>query len=118
MDIDNRLKQYTSKPILEQYEFIRNTFQQELTQEFFNKIDIDDVILGTKDSLKKTKSFDKVLDFIKLLQTHHPQLYKEYFEYFDNFLIDYYCYHNQKEKLLQAITNFLNYPEKGIDFLF
>jgi hypothetical protein len=118
MDIDNWWRQYTSKPTSEQYEFIRNTFKQELTQEFFDKIDIDDVILGTKGSLENTKKFDKVLDFTKILQTYHPQLYDEYYEYFDSFLIDYYCYHNQKEKLLHSVTNFVKEPEKGIDDLF
>jgi len=118
MDIDNWWKQYTSKPTSEQYGFIRDTFQQELPQEFFDKIDIDDVILGTKDGLENTKKFDQVLDFTKILQTYHPQLYKEYDEYFDNFLIDYYCYHNQKEKLLQPVTNFIRKPDKGIDYLF
>lgn len=118
MDIDNWWRQYNSKSTSEQYEFIRNTFKQGLTQEFFNKIDIDDVILGTKGSLENTKKFDNVLDFTKILQTHHPQLYKEYYEYFDNFLIDYYCYHNQKENLLQPVANFIKEPVKGIDDLF
>ena len=118
MDIDNWWKQYTSKPTSEQYEFIRNTFKQKLTQEFIKKIDVVDVILGTKGGLENTKKFDDVLDFIKILQTQQPQLYKKNYEYFDSFLIDYYCYHNQKEKLLQPITNFLKKPEKGIDYLF
>jgi len=63
------------------------------------------------------KNFENVLKFTALLQEKHPALFKEHFQYFDDFLIDYHSFHNNRTEAEKSFSNFLENPVQGYDQL-
>ncbi|RLD62695.1 MAG: hypothetical protein DRI84_10580, partial [Bacteroidetes bacterium] len=56
-----------------------------------------------------------MLKFTELLQDKQPKLYEENFQYFDDFLIDFYCFQNESGKVDIAFSNFITNPIQDID---
>ncbi len=106
---------YINEDIMEIFDFTCDFFSKELPKEFIEDYDAGEVILETKGQHEETKEFDKVLKFTKLLQEKQPKLYKEYFQYFDDFLVDYYCFHNEADKVEKSFSNFMLKPVHDFD---
>lgn len=106
---------YTSEDILNIYDDIKHFFSEKLPTDFINEYNYGEVILETRGHHETAKEFEKVIEFTKILQTKQPKIYEEYHQYFDDFLIDYYCFHNQVNMLKQPVENFFTNPAQGID---
>ncbi len=52
---------------------------------------------------------------IDICKSFQPALYKKEHFYFDDFLIDWYLFHQEKEKLNEPLTRFKENPVKSID---
>jgi len=108
-------KKYMDLNPLDFFNISCNFFSKELPQEFIDEYDVGEVILETKGHQESAKNFDNVMRFTEILQTKQPELYKEYFQYFDDFLIDYYCFQQNGLKVKKSFTNFLNDPIHDYD---
>ena len=106
---------YVNEDILEIYEFTYDFFSKELPKEFIEDYDVAEVMLETKGHHETAKEFEKVLKFIKLLQEKQSELYIENFQYFDDFLIDYYCFHKESSKVEKSFSNFMLRPIQDFD---
>ena len=106
---------YTSENLLDIFEETCEFFSQDLPEEFFTNYDVIEVLLETKGHQESAKNFENVLKFIAIVRENHPDLYLEVFEYFDIFLINYYCYHGEEEKLREAFANFQAYPLHSLE---
>ena len=95
---------YINGDIFEIYDIICDFFSCELPGEFLENYDAGEVLLETRGHHETAKQFDKVLKFTELIQNKQAQLYQEYFQYFDEFLIDYYLFHGETEKAESWIT--------------
>lgn len=103
--------------ILTKFDITYNFFNRELPTDFVEKYDVGEVILETRGHHETAKEFEKVLIFTDLLQRKHPKLYAEYFQYFDDFLVDYHCFHQNQAEAEKAFSNFYLKPEKDYDGL-
>jgi SEC-C motif len=99
------------------FDKICDFFSQELPPDFADEYDVGEVIIETKGHNETAKNFDRVLKFTELLQRNHPNLYLENFQYFDDFLIDYHSFHNDREAAVKAFSNFMNDPDQSYDQL-
>lgn len=115
MDFDKWWEEYNSKPVLAQYKFVIDTFEKGISQESFKENDLAEVLLELKGSLEQQRRFDEIVELTTLFQTKYPKLYKKEFQYFDEFLISYHCFHNQKKQLAHSLDNFIDNPIQGID---
>jgi hypothetical protein len=106
---------YMNENILEIFDDTCDFFTNELPKEFVENYDVGEVILETRGHHETAKEFDKVLKFTELLQEKQPKLYKEYFQYFDDFLVDFYCFQNNPSKVAIAFSNFIMNPIQGFD---
>ena len=106
---------YTHEDIFEIYDITCDFFSQKLPEEFLENYDVGEVILEMKGHHETAKQFDKVLKFTKLIQDKQSQLYQEYFQYFDEFLVDYYLFHGETEKAENAFSNFIKKPVHDFD---
>jgi len=106
---------YINDNILGIFDLTYNFFSNELPNEFVNNYDVSEVILETRGHHETAKNFDKVLKFTELLQNKQPKLYEENFQYFDDFLIDFYCFQNEPSKVNKAFSNFINNPTQDFD---
>lgn len=101
---------YTEEDILEIFNLTCNFFTNELPQEFIDDYDVGEVILETKARQETAKNFDNVIKFTDIIQNRQHQLYKEYFQYFDDFLIDYYCFKKDSLNVSKAFALFMETP--------
>lgn len=111
-------KIYISKEgILKDFDIIYDFFSADLPDDFTENYDVGEVILEVRGHNETAKNFDRVLNFTELLQTKHPELYSEHFQYFDDFLVDYHCFHQNIKEAENAFVNFQNHPEQDFDKL-
>ncbi|MDF1517576.1 MAG: SEC-C metal-binding domain-containing protein [Lutibacter sp.] len=115
MTTEDFWNKYINENILEIFDTAYDFFSKELPNEFIENYDVGEVILEVKGHHEDAKEFDKVLKFIKLLQDKQPKLYREYFQYFDEFLIDYYGFKDKKDDVAAAFSNFMQYPVQDFD---
>lgn len=108
-------KKYLNEDTLEIFDETCDFFSKELPQEFIENYDVGEVILETKGHQETAKNIDNVLKFTAILQDKQPQLYKEYFEYFDDFLIDYYCFKQDYPNAGKAFERFMENPLQSYD---
>ncbi|MFZ4547160.1 MAG: hypothetical protein ACOYN4_06990 [Bacteroidales bacterium] len=74
-----------------------------------------EVILETVGHHETAKEFDKVLKFTDLLKNKHPKLYAKYFQYFDDFLVNYHCFNQNQADAEKAFSNFYSKPIQDYD---
>lgn len=115
MTTEDFWNKYINEDILEIFDFTCDFFSKELPKEFIENYDVGEVLLETRGHHEKAKEFDKVIKFSGLLQKKQPKLYEEYFQYFDDFLIDYYCFHNEHSKVEKSFSNFIFNPIHDFD---
>lgn len=106
---------YINEDIFEIYDIVCDFFSSELPEEFQENYDVGEVILETRSHHETAKQFDKVLQFTELIKNKQAQLYQEYFQYFDDFLIDYSLFHGETEKAENAFSNFIENPVHDFD---
>ncbi|MEA3317080.1 MAG: hypothetical protein U9R54_03915 [Bacteroidota bacterium] len=106
---------YINEDILEIFEITCDFFSKELPKEFTKNYDVGEVILETRGHHETAKNFENVIKFSELLQRKQPKLYKEYFQYFDDFLIDYYCFYKDYNKVEDSFSNFILNPIHDFD---
>lgn len=111
-------KIYMSKDgCVKHFDQIFDFFSEDLPSEFVDGYDVGEVILETRGHNETAKNFDKVLKFTELIQQKHPALYEEFFQYFDDFLIDYHSFNGNREGAENAFSNFYENPEHNFDQL-
>jgi len=86
-----------------------------LPQEFIDDYEVGEVILETLGHHETAKKFDEVIRFANILLDKQPELYDEYFEYFNEFLIDYYCFQHNAPEVTKAFSRFIDNPLKDFD---
>ncbi|MDD3721544.1 MAG: SEC-C metal-binding domain-containing protein [Lutibacter sp.] len=115
MTTEDFWNKYINENTLEIFDTACDFFSNELPNEFIENYDVGEVILEIKGHNETAKEFDRVIKFSKLLQEKQPKLYEEYFQYFDDFLIDYYCFHGKKTEVANAFSNFMKKPTQDFD---
>ncbi len=111
-------KKYTDEDFLERFDEILDFFSKELPAGFLEERDAGEVIFEIKDHLVSARKFDRALKFLNLIREKHPGLYHENFHYLDGFLVDYYCFHGDAEKVGAAFANFIEDPLRDYDMFF
>lgn len=115
MDLKLFKKEYDKKGALASYPLIKELFESKFTKEFMRKFDPVDIVLDLLEESKKLKQFDKLIEIVKTIKENHPEVFKEAQQYIDDDLIDYYLFHNNKEKLEECVDNFIANPIETID---
>lgn len=115
MDLKLFEKEYDKKGALALYPLIKEIFENKFTKEFMSKFDPVDIIIDLLEEAKKLKQFDKIIEIAKIIKENHLEVFKEAQQYIDDDLIDYYLFHNNKEKLEECIDNFIANPIETID---
>lgn len=108
-------EKYISEDILKIFDVTCDFFAKELPQEFIDNYDVGEVILETRGHQETAKNFDNVIKFTGILQNNQHQLYEEYFQYFDDFMIDYNCFMQDSPNVSKAFTLFMDKPIHDYD---
>lgn len=115
MTTEEYWQQYIDRDVFENFELTCEFFSKELPKDFLEDYDEGEVILETIGHHIDDKKYPQVFKFIEILQEKQPRLYQEYFQYMDDFLVDYNCFQGDKEAVIRAFQNFLNYPLHQFD---
>lgn len=116
-DIETWEEQFTNKSNEGRYDLVINTLKAPLTESFIEDLDLGGVLVQMLGNLEKEKQFDKLLNLIEVCISSQPTLYKKEHFYFDDFLVRWYLFHQEKEKLIEPLTRFKENPVKGIDHM-
>ncbi len=103
--------------ILTNYDIICDFFSGNLPNTTDEIDDLSSTIMVIRDVLENANQFEKLMKFLEIVRNKHPLLYAESFAYLDDFLIDYYCFHNEVVKVDNSFSNFINSPVKYYDIL-
>ncbi|OYT17169.1 MAG: hypothetical protein B7C24_03915 [Bacteroidetes bacterium 4572_77] len=106
---------YINEDILKIFDLTYDFFSKELPKEFIEDYDVGEILTETRGHHETAKEFDKVVKFSNLLMEKQPKLYQEHFQYFDDFLIDYYCFHKDRNKVEKSFANFVINPFQDFD---
>ncbi len=106
---------YINGDILEIFEITYDFFSKKLPKEFIENYNVEEVILETCGHQETAKKFENVIRFSELLQKKQSKLYKKNFQYFDDFLINYYCFYGNHKKVEESFNNFILNPIHDFD---
>lgn len=115
MTIEEFWDKYINEDILDIFDETCDFFSQELPQEFLEEYDAIEVILETSGHQQTAKNFDNVVKFIDIIKKYQPELYKESFNYLNDFLVDYYSFHQNRSKVDEAFSLFIDNPLNDYD---
>jgi hypothetical protein len=114
-ELDEWYDTYSAAAPKQQYEMLQRLIETPLSPEAIEEIDLGMLLLEMREELVNNNLIDDAIAFLDKLQQHQPELYQEEYAYHDKFLIQYYLYSNQPEKVKEALKRFKIYPNIGID---
>jgi hypothetical protein len=117
MNIEKYWDKYINEDLVSIYPETKELFSNELPKDFLDNYNYEEVILETTGKLENAKEFDKSVEFIDILQSKQPEIFKEIYHYLDDFLVEYYCFNKDWKKLTVPINDFIKEPVQGIDNL-
>lgn len=115
MTVEEFWDKYTNNDILEIFDDACELFSTDLPDYFIEEYDVEEILLEVRGHLETEKNFDKILEFTDLIKNKQLELYQNLFQYFDDFLIDYYCFKQDGEQVIKAFRNFNNDPLQDFD---
>lgn len=115
---------YIEEDLFERYDAVRAVFGQALDPGLAEEYALEDVLITLLERLEEAKDYAKIEELKIQLKEKNNWLYRMVGAYFDDTLIEYYCFHRD-EKALEAILNdFLEAPledyeilERGLEYL-
>ena len=64
---------------------------------------------------ESAKNFDNIIKFIDIIKNKQPELYKESFVYLNEFLVEYYCFHQDTSKVDEVFSLYIENPVEDYD---
>ncbi len=92
----------------DKYDEIFEFFSKELDDDFIENFDYDEVIYSTVIELFDNNKFEKAIDFIYLLESKQPVIYKNNRDELTSYLIYYYSYLNDEENIDFVFSKYKN----------
>jgi hypothetical protein len=106
---------FYSKSWNEQYDLIIETINEELSDEFIEELNFPMILLELLHQLRSSNYNDEMFNLICEIKTKQYDFYKEYYDVFDDLLVDYYFLKDSEEKIIEGFQNFIEEPAIGID---
>lgn len=110
MDIQEFWNRYLTEDPLEIFDLTCKFFSSKIPQFVFNNYNMSEVAIETVGKLVKAKDFSNLIKFIEILKKKQNKFYKKNFQYFDEFLVYYFCFTRVKFKIYEALFNFIDNP--------
>ena len=116
-DADQWYEAHESAPLKRRYEILIETLDQTLSEDFIEESGLLTCLLEMLDELDSRNLIEQLLFFIGAIQTKKPDLYREEYLYLDSFLVKYYLYRDDREKVAESLVRFMEDPVHGIDYM-
>lgn len=109
----------TNEKIVDNFEAVKEIFSQRIHHKILMDYDIVEVLLEFQGHNETAKNFEEILEVIELLKTKNTHIYNgEIFPYYNNFLVNYHCYTNNKEELALCVTAYQENHLQDYDYLY
>jgi hypothetical protein len=115
MTVEEFWDKFMNNDILEIFEDACELFSTELPDYFIEEYDVEEILLEVLGHQETEKNFDNILKFTDIIKDKQPELYQDLFQYFDDFLIEYYCFKQDVEQVKNAFENFNKKPLQDFD---
>ncbi len=114
--IEKLWKRYIKENGLNIYDDACEYFSQEITNKAKEEYDLVEMVIEIMGRLKEETEFDKAAKFVETVKANNPDFYKkEVFLYADKFLITYYSFKQEYEKLKETFKFYDNDPLQDYD---
>ncbi|MCB0845822.1 MAG: hypothetical protein KDE26_21375 [Bacteroidetes bacterium] len=100
--------------VLDHYDTLKETFSSPLNIPEDEMYELGDLLTEFISSYIDYKRFDDLLEFIPIIKKHNYPAYKEIGYLINEFLVDYYTYLREEEKLKAPIEAFI---ENAVDYI-
>ncbi len=114
-DPDKWYEDYKSASPKRRHEILMETIEQPLSRKSIEELDLGMCLVELRDELASNNLIGETIDFFDKLRAKQPDLYREDFHYYDNFLIEYYLFKDEPEKVADFLSRFMEDPVQGID---
>lgn len=85
-------------------------FSKEIPPRVIVEYDVEDIIMEAVGQQEGVKNFDNIARFSEILQKNQPELYRNYFHHFNDKLIYYFCFKQDRTKVAEAFSFFIEEP--------
>jgi hypothetical protein len=116
-DPDEWYAEYQNATPEGEQQLILQTVSLPLSEDFLEGLDLTEVLLDHMHGLDRRNRNGELISLIEQFRDGQPDLYREEFYYFDQYLFDYYLYLDQMEKLGGSLSRFAADPASGIDYM-
>jgi hypothetical protein len=106
---------YEAASARQQHQMLLDILTQPLSPELIEELDLGMLLVMMRDVLVNHNQLDQASELIHTLKTQQPALHQEEFAFLDNFLVEYYLYHNQLEQVRSALQLFMSSPAEDVD---
>jgi len=109
---------YESASDEQRYRILLDTLDKKLSVKFLKRTDFSGCLLDMIDVLVNLNLIDDIIPLLMKLKEKQPDIYKKVFKYCDDFLMDYYLFKKEPEKVRESMSRFIEDPVPGIDHFF
>ncbi|MEK7396949.1 MAG: hypothetical protein AAB116_08440 [Candidatus Poribacteria bacterium] len=99
------------------YELIMEILDTPMSTKFIEEIDFGMYLSEIADTLASDNLFTDMQALIDKIQIKQPNIYKKEFQYFDHYMVDYYLFKNDRDKVIEYSSRFANSPVQAIDLM-
>lgn len=116
-DPDQWCEEFESASLEKKHEIITETVNQPLSQDFIEDSGLIDCLFDMFGILRSKNLITEALSLIGALQTKQPEFYKSNFQYFDDVPVIYYLYRDDREKVVESLSRFMEDPLHDLDMI-
>ncbi len=106
---------YMNGRISENYAAVKEVFGKEVNEEILEEYEVAEVLFDFLGESQEKRAYENIVEFVGILKDSNVELYGETFSYYNDFLTDYYCYHDNRQALESVLPDFINYFNKDYD---
>lgn len=117
-DPEQWLDDFEAASAKQQYDMTMQAIAEPIPANIVQQIDLGMTLIDVMDSLLSCNQFELLLDLINQLQQQQPEFYQKEFQFFDDFLVEYYLYKDDLPQVETSLQRFMADPAQGIDPMF
>lgn len=116
-DFDQWYDQFVTASPKQQYELLVDALSEPIPLEYAEEIDLIASVLDIFDVLIHQNLMDQAIQLTTLLKEINSEIYQREFQYFDDRLIQYHLFHQDRKQVKACLTFFRANPVQSIDQL-
>lgn len=117
MQFETLWELYLDNNMLDIYPQLKEVFSKKLDPQVLKEYEVGELLVEFSARYESAKAYEEFIEFTELLRKFNPEVYAEEAPYFNDFLINYYCYQGDELLLQRSIDECIDSPSRQYDLL-